>query len=61
MASLEVAREWHEGKGDWYARPSRVGALTQQYQVTERQGGSSNARYWFHDEAVTYRGEIIRM
>lgn len=54
-ASLEIAQQWHEGKGDWYAR--RVRALARHYQIFERlpiekRGGSLNARSWLHDEVV---------
>ena len=54
-ASLDIARQWHEGKGDWYAR--RVRALARHYQIfealpVEKRGGSSNTRSWLHDEAV---------
>jgi hypothetical protein len=55
QASLEIARQWHEGEGNWFAR--RVWALAQHYQIfeelpVEKRGGSQNARSWLYDEKV---------
>jgi len=58
-ASLEIAKQWHEGNGIWFAR--RVRALARHYQVfeqlpIEKRGGSANARSWLHDESVKRMG-----
>ena len=55
QASLEIAQQWHEGDGIWFAR--RVRALAHHYQVFEqlpheRRGGYQNQRSWLHDETV---------
>ncbi len=55
QSSIEVARQWHEGGGNWFAR--RVRALARHYQVfkrlpVERRGGAGNTRSWLHDESV---------
>ena len=54
-ASLEIARQWHEGQGNWFAR--RVRALARHFQIFERlpiekRGGAANSRSWLHDEWV---------
>jgi len=46
QASLEIARQWHEQQGNWFAR--RVRALARHYQIFERlpvekHGGSANS------------------
>jgi hypothetical protein len=58
QASIEIANQWHEGPGNWFAR--RVRALARHYQEfeelpVERRGGENNARSWLHDEAVQSR------
>jgi hypothetical protein len=55
QASLEIARQWHEGQGNWFAR--RVRALARHYQIFEKlpRGGSANSRSWLHDEQVKTR------
>ncbi|KAM6493443.1 hypothetical protein JOM56_011577 [Amanita muscaria] len=58
QASIEIANQWHEGPGNWFAR--RVRALAWHYQEfeelpVERRGGENNARSWLHDEAVQSR------
>lgn len=55
QASLEIARQWHEGEGNWFA--CRVRALARHYQTfenlpAENRGGKSNARSLLHDESV---------
>ena len=55
QASLEIARQWHEGEGNWFAR--QVRALAWHYQIfkkllVEKRGGSQNARSWLYDEKV---------
>jgi len=55
QASIEIARQWHEGQGNWFAR--RVRALARHYQIfeklpVEKRGGSGNTRSWLHDESV---------
>ena len=55
QASLEIARQWHEDEGNWFAR--RVRALARHYQIfeelpVEKRGGSQNARSWVYDEKV---------
>ena len=53
-ASLEIARQWHEGQGNWFAH--RVHALAWYFQIFERLliekrgGGATNSRSWLHDE-----------
>jgi hypothetical protein len=54
-ASVEIARQWHEGQGNWFAR--QVRALARHYQIFEqlpkgKRGGSRSARSWLHDERV---------
>jgi hypothetical protein len=54
-ASLEIAHQWHEGEGNWFAR--RVRALARHYQTfeklpAEKWGGENNAHSWLHDESV---------
>jgi hypothetical protein len=54
-ASIEIARQWHKGVGNWFSR--RVHALARHYQAfealpEERRGGEKNARSWLNDEAV---------
>lgn len=55
QASFEIAKQWHEGQGNWFAR--RVRALARHYQIfvklpTEKRGGAGNSRSWLHDEQV---------
>lgn len=57
-ASEEIARQWHEGTGVWFAR--RVRALARHYQTfgrlpIEKRGGSANARSWLNNEFVKTR------
>ena len=57
-ASLEIAKQWHAGKGTWFAR--RIRALARHYQIfeklpIEKRGGSANACSWLHDETVKKR------
>ncbi|KAG2755653.1 hypothetical protein P692DRAFT_20844483 [Suillus brevipes Sb2] len=54
-ASLEIACQWHDGNGNWFA--CQVHALARHYQIfeqlpVERRGGSKNARSFLHDESV---------
>lgn len=54
-ASAEIAHQWHEGNGIWFAR--RVRNLARHYQIfeqlpKERCGGLRMGRSWLHDEAV---------
>ncbi|KAJ6561653.1 hypothetical protein B0H19DRAFT_1068406 [Mycena capillaripes] len=54
-ASLEIAHQWHEGNGNWFAR--RVRALAHHYQVFEElpadtRGGRANAKSLLNDESV---------
>jgi hypothetical protein len=58
QAGVEIARQWHEGPGNWFAR--RVRALARHYQAfeelpVEKRGGEKNAHLWLHDEAVQSR------
>jgi hypothetical protein len=58
QASVEIARQWHEGPGNWFAR--RVCALAWHYQTfeelpVEKRGRGKNACSWLHDEAVQSR------
>jgi len=55
QASLEIARQWHEGQGTWFAQ--RVRVLARHFQIfeklpIEKRGGAANARSWLHDEQV---------
>ena len=55
QASLEIAWQWHEGEGNWFAQ--RVHALARHYQIfealpIEKHGGSRNSRSWLYDEQV---------
>ena len=55
QASMEIARQWHEGQGNWFAR--RVRALARHYQTfeklpAEKRGGAGNNCSWLHDETV---------
>ena len=57
-ASLEIARQWREGTGTWFAR--RIRALARHYQVfeqlpQEKRGGKLNAYSFLHDESVQAR------
>ena len=57
-ASEEIARQWHDGKGSWFAR--RVRSLARHYQnfeqlPKEKRGGVGNARTWLADKAVETR------
>ena len=54
-ASVEIARQWHEGKGSWFAH--RVRSLARHYQFfeqlpTEKCGGVKKSRSWLEDENV---------
>ena len=54
-ASEEIARQWHDGKGSWFARHVRL--LARHYQnfeqlPKEKQGGVGNAHMWLADKAV---------
>ena len=54
-ASLEIARQWRDGKGTYFARCIR--AWARHYQVfeqlpREKRGGGQNARSFLHDESV---------
>ncbi|KAJ7021929.1 hypothetical protein C8F04DRAFT_1194977 [Mycena alexandri] len=54
-ASLEIARQWHEGSGTHFAR--RVRALARHYQLFEElpletRGGRANAKSLLNDESV---------
>jgi hypothetical protein len=58
QAGAEIARQWHEGKGDWFAR--RVRSLARHYQLfgrlpPERRGGARLVQSWLHDERVKIR------
>ena len=58
QASIEIARQWHEGEGVYFAR--RVRALARHFQVfeqlpIEKQGGKRSTNSWLHDEAVQTR------
>ena len=51
--SLEIAWQWHKGKGNWFAH--QVCALARHFQIFERLpikkcGGAANSRSWLHDE-----------
>ena len=53
--SEEIARQWHDGKGSWFAR--RVRSLARHYQnfeqlPKEKQGGVGNACTWLADKVV---------
>ncbi|KAJ6546396.1 hypothetical protein DFH09DRAFT_1087719 [Mycena vulgaris] len=55
QASLEIARQWHEGNGNHFAR--RIQALARHYQVfeelpVETRGGHANAKSLLNDESV---------
>jgi hypothetical protein len=55
QASIKIARQWHEGQGNWFAW--RVCALACHYQIfeklpVEKCGGLGNTRSWLHDESV---------
>ncbi|PCH34871.1 hypothetical protein WOLCODRAFT_155522 [Wolfiporia cocos MD-104 SS10] len=57
-SSLQIARQWHEGSGNWFA--CHVRALARHYQLfevlpIEKRGGSENAHSWLHNEAVQKR------
>ena len=57
-ASLEIARQWHEGQGIWFA--CRVQALARHYQIfeklpIEKHGGARISRSWLYDEQVRTR------
>ena len=52
---MEIARQWHEGKGNWFAWC--VHALACHYQTVEKlpaekHGDSGNSCSWLHDETV---------
>ncbi len=58
QASLEIAKQWHNGTGNWFAR--RVRALARHYQIfeelpEERQGGGKNTRSLLYNEIVEKR------
>ncbi|KAJ7573601.1 hypothetical protein C8J56DRAFT_903250 [Mycena floridula] len=55
QASLEIARQWHEGEGNWFAR--RVRTMARHYQIFEQlpietRGGSRMSRSFLCDENV---------
>jgi len=55
QASLDIARQWYEGEGNWFTR--QVWALAQHYQTfeelpVEKQGGDRAAQSWLYDESV---------
>src|SRR5262249_1801869 len=56
-ASLQIAQQWHEGQGAWFAR--RVRALARHYQIFEQlpieKRGGTNARSWLLNELVRNR------
>ena len=54
-ASLEIVRQWQDGKGTYFARC--ICAWARHYQVFEqlpheKRGGGQNARSFLHDESV---------
>jgi hypothetical protein len=54
-ASLEIAHQWHEGNGNYFAR--RVRALARHYQLfeelpAETRGGRANTKSLLNDESV---------
>ena len=56
QASLEIAQQWHEGQGNWFAR--RVRVLARHYQIfealpIEKHGGSRNSRSWLYEQVKT--------
>ena len=56
-ASLEIAKQWHNGDGVWFAR--RICSLARHYQVfeqlpIEKRGGRSNSKSWLHNESVKH-------
>jgi len=58
QASLEIAKQWHEGTGKWFAH--RVRALTWHYQIFEElpeewRGGGKNTRSLLYNEIVEKR------
>jgi hypothetical protein len=58
QASFEIARQWHEGQGNWFAR--RVRALARHYQIfealpIEKRGGARKSKSWLYDEQVKTR------
>jgi hypothetical protein len=58
QASFEIARQWHEGQGNWFAR--RVQALARHYQIfealpIEKRGGARKSKSWLYDEQVKTR------
>ena len=62
QASIEIAHQWHEGPGNWFARC--VHALTRHYQIfkklpLEKRGGSANSRSWLQNEAVQTRARHL--
>lgn len=55
QASVEVARQWHEGVGNWFTQCVR--ALAHHYQIfkklpIEKRGGAGNAWSWLHNKSV---------
>lgn len=55
QASIEIAWQWHEGEGHWFAR--HVRNLARHYQIFEQlpkenRGGVRTRRSWLHDEDV---------
>jgi hypothetical protein len=55
QARIEIACQWHERPGNWFA--CQIRALARHYQAfeelpVEKRGGEKNARLWLHDEAV---------
>jgi hypothetical protein len=58
QASFEIARQWHEGQGNWLAW--RVQALARHYQIfealpIEKRGGAQKSKSWLYDEQVKTR------
>jgi len=58
QAGFQIAQQWHEGKGTWFAR--RVRSLARHYQLfgnlpRELGGGVRLSRSWLHDEQVKFR------
>jgi hypothetical protein len=58
QASFEIARQWHEGQGNWFAW--RVWALARHYQIfealpIEKCSGARKSKSWLYDEQVKTR------
>lgn len=57
-ASMEIAAQWHNSEGVWFAR--KIRALARHYQIfeqlpVEQRGGYRNARTLLRDELVKKR------